>query len=79
MSNTNHQKQLIQLGLNIAHYRKLRGLTQQELALEISMSRTHLSNLEAPGKVTSISLDKLFTIAEVLQIPVTALLDFKRS
>lgn len=71
-----HQKQLIQLGLNIAHYRRLRGLTQQELALKVSMSRTHLSNLEAPGKITSVSLEKLFTIADVLHIPVSVLLTF---
>ena len=56
MSNTNYPRQLQQLGLNIARYRKLRGLTQEELAALISMSRTHLSNLEAPGKITSISL-----------------------
>ena len=48
MSNTNYPRQLQQLGLNIARYRKLRGLTQEELAALISMSRTHLSNLEAP-------------------------------
>ena len=68
MSNTNYPRQLQQLGLNIARYRKLRGLTQEELAALISMSRTHLSNLEAPGKITSISLEKLFTIADVLNV-----------
>lgn len=31
MSNTNYPRQLQQLGLNIARYRKLRGLTQEEL------------------------------------------------
>ncbi len=46
MSNTNYPRQLQQLGLNIARYRKLRGLTQEELAALISMSRTHLSNLK---------------------------------
>lgn len=76
MSHNSHQKYLIQLGLNIAYYRRLRGLTQQELAMEISISRTHLSNLEAPGKVTSISLEKLFAISEVLRIPVSALFTF---
>ena len=64
MSNTNYPRQLQQLGLNIARYRKLRGLTQEELAALISMSRTHLSNLEAPGKITSISLEKQIKIAD---------------
>ena len=73
MSNTNYPRQLQQLGLNIARYRKLRGLTQEELAALISMSRTHLSNLEAPGK---ISLEKLFTIADVLNVSPASLLSF---
>ena len=33
-----------------------------------------MSNLEAPGKVTSISLEKLFTIADVLDVPPAYLL-----
>ena len=76
MSNTNYPRQLQQLGLNIARYRKLRGLTQEELAALISMSRTHLSNLEAAGKITSISLEKLFTIADVLNVSPASLLSF---
>ena len=60
MSNTNYPRQLQQLGLNIARYRKLRGLTQ----------------VEAPGKITSISLEKLFTIADVLNVSPASLLSF---
>lgn len=74
MSNTNYPRQLIQLGLNIAHYRKMRGMTQEELSARIGISRTHLSNLEAPGKVTSISLEKLFAISEALHVSPSALL-----
>ena len=56
MSNITYSKQLIQLGLNIARYRKMRGLTQEELSSRIHMSRTHLSNLEAPGKVIPVDI-----------------------
>ena len=35
-----------------------------------------LSNLEAPGKITSISLEKLFTIADVLNVSPASLLSF---
>lgn len=59
------------LGLTIAYYRKLRGLTQAEL------SRTHISNIEAPNGKTSISLNKLFDIADVLEVPVKDLFDFR--
>ena len=65
------------LGLTIAFYRKLRGLTQAELAEATNLSRTHISNIEAPNGKTSISLNKLFDIADVLEVPVKDLFDFR--
>ena len=65
------------LGLTIAYYRKLRGLTQAELAEATNLSRTHISNIEAPNGKTSISLNKPFDIAEVLEVPVKDLFDFR--
>lgn len=64
------------IGLNIAYYRKMKGLTQLQLAETINISRTHMSNIEAPNMPTSISLDTLFDIADALEIPVTQLLHF---
>ena len=66
------------IGLNIAYYRKLKGLTQLQLAEQVNISRTHMSNIEAPNMPTSISLDTLLDIAEVLEIPVANLLYFNR-
>lgn len=65
------------LGLTIAYYRKLRGLTKAELAEATNLSRTHISNIEAPNGKTSISLNKLFDIADVLEVPVKDLFDFR--
>lgn len=65
------------LGLTIAYYRKLRGLTQAELAEATNLSRKHISNIEAPNGKTSISLNKLFDIADVLEVPVKDLFDFR--
>ena len=65
------------LGLTIAYYRKLRGLTQAELAEATNLSRTHISNIEAPNGKTSISLTKLFDIADGLEVPVKDLFDFR--
>ena len=65
------------LCLTIAYYRKLRGLTQAELEEATNLSRTHISNIEAPNGKTSISLNKLFDIAEVLEVPVKDLFDFR--
>ena len=57
------------LGLNIAYYRKIKGLTQLQLAERTNISRTHISNIEAPNKKTAISLDLLFSIAHELDVP----------
>lgn len=65
------------LGLTIAYYRKARGLTQLELAEAVHISRTHMSNIEAPNGKTSISLNKLFDIAEALDVQVKDLFDFR--
>lgn len=66
------------IGLNIAYYRKLKGITQLQLAEQINISRTHMSNIEAPNMPTSISLDTLFDIADCLEVSVASLLDFNR-
>ena len=67
------------LGLTIAYYRKLRGMTQADLAEATQLSRTHISNIEAPNGKTSISLNKLFDIAEVLEVPMKDLFDFRET
>lgn len=75
--NEKRENQYRQLGLTIAYYRKLRGMTQLQLAESVDLSRTHISNLEAPNMPTSISLDKLFDISETLDIPIAKLFEFR--
>ena len=75
---TKHRSnQYKQLGLTIAYYRKLKGITQQALAEAVNLSRTHISNLEAPNMPTSISLEKLFDIADVLGVSIKCFFDFR--
>lgn len=52
-------------------------MTQLELAEAVKISRTHLSNIEAPNVETSISLNKLFDIAETLDISMMDLFNFR--
>lgn len=66
------------IGLNIAYYRKLKGFTQLQLAESIGISRTHMSNIEAPNMHTSISLETLLDIADALEVPASNLLSFNR-
>jgi transcriptional regulator with XRE-family HTH domain len=59
------------LGLRIAMYRKMRGYTQEQFAEAIGKSWSFVSQIEANNgaKIKGVSLDTLFTIAEVLDIP----------
>lgn len=74
--NSKYDNYYKQIGLNIAYYRKIRNLNQLQLAEKIDISRTHLSNIEAPNVPTSISLETLFRIADALDIPPVNLLQF---
>ncbi len=66
------------LGLNIAYYRKVKGLSQIELADMVGISRTHISRIEAKNMDSSFSLSVVFDIADVLGIDVVQLFDFSR-
>lgn len=76
--NLAHSEEYKKIGLNIAYYRKLKGLTQLQLAEAINISRTHMSNIEAPNMPTSISLDTLLDIADALEVSAADLLYFNR-
>jgi len=66
----------IKLGLKIAYYRKLKGLTQEQLAERIDKNAAFIGHVEAPNINKTISLDTLFEIAEVLDVPAYKFLDF---
>lgn len=69
----NKEQRLQTIGRNIAYWRKLRGLSQIDMAEKLSISRTHVSNIEALNVKTSISIDLLLEIADVLNVPVEIL------
>jgi len=63
------------LGLNIAYYRKAKGLSQIKLAELIDISRTHMSRIENCD--CAVSLDVIFGIANALNVPINKLFDFR--
>ena len=48
-----------------------------QLAEAVNISRTHISNIEAPNVQTCVSLDTLLDISEVLNVNITSLLTTK--
>lgn len=65
-----YESEYLQLGLKIAYYRKLRGLTQEQLAERIERTPAFVGHVEAPNISKAVSLDTLFDIASVLEVPV---------
>ena len=63
-----NRDRLIQLGIAISALRKMRGMSQEQLAERAGISRSHLSSIEAPGIARSFSLEIFFNIADALEI-----------
>ena len=50
------------LGLNIAYYRHMRKMTQEQLSEKADIDRTHLSNIELAN--SAASLDVIFHLSD---------------
>ena len=64
------------LTIKIAYYRKLRGLTQEQLAEKINRTPAFIGHVEAPNINKAVSLDTLFEVAKVLNVPAYKFLMF---
>ena len=60
------------IGLRIKHARNKKGMTQDQLAESLGVSRKHISVLETAG--SGISLELLIEVANTLQVPISELL-----
>lgn len=69
-----NRDRFIQLGIVIAALRKMRGMSQEQLAEKANVSRSHISSIEAPGIVRPFSLEVLFNIADALEVEPAELL-----
>lgn len=58
----------MQLGIAIAALRKVRGMSQEQLAEKAHVSRSHISSIEAPGIARPFSLEVFFNIADALEV-----------
>lgn len=72
-----YEREYLQIGLKIAYYRKLRGLTQEQLAERVKRTPAFIGHIEAPNVNKAVSLDTLFDIAMVLDVPAYKFLIFE--
>ena len=72
---TKYREQFIKFGLKVQYYRKLRGLTQEAFADEIGKSWSFVAKVESPTRPFGVSMDTVFRIAEVLEVPVSKLFE----
>ena len=75
--NKNFKDDYIKIGLKIAYYRKLKALTQAQLAEKLNCGVSFIGQIEAPNIYKAISLDTLFRIAEALDVPAYKFLYFE--
>ncbi len=69
-----HSERYRLIGVKISKYRIKKGLTQEQLANEVGISYSYLTQIEAPNVVKKMSLEVLFDIADTLNIDIKDLL-----
>ncbi|MDL2287613.1 helix-turn-helix transcriptional regulator [Eubacteriales bacterium OttesenSCG-928-G02] len=72
-----HKEVYKKLKFNICYTRKMKNMSQHQLAERAGISRTHMSNIEAPNGSTLPSLDTLIDIANALNVPIAELFKFR--
>ena len=63
-----NRDRFIELGLTIAALRRMRGMSQEQLAEKANISRSHLSSIEAPNIIRPFSLEVFYNIADALGV-----------
>lgn len=74
VSHKNYDR-FIQLGIAISTLRKIRGMSQEQLAAEAGISRSLLGIIEAPNAAHCFSMEVFFDIADALDIDPVDLLN----
>ena len=72
---TVYREQYIRFGLKVQYYRKLQGLTQEAFADRIGKSWSFVAKIESPTRAFGVSMETLFRMAEVLEVPVSTLFE----
>ena len=68
-------KELQYIGLRLAYFRKMRNLTQAQLAEKVSINKNYLSQIESGSTSKAISLPLLIQISKALDVELAILVD----
>ncbi|MBR4382042.1 MAG: helix-turn-helix transcriptional regulator [Selenomonadaceae bacterium] len=63
------------IGMRIAGFRRLRNMTQEELAFKLNMNKSYLSQIESASSGKNISLPMLIRISRALDVELALLTD----
>lgn len=72
---TDYPERYKTMGLKIAYFRKKVGYTQDVFAERVGISTNFLAQVEGTGTTRGVSLETLFKMADVLDIPPSKLLE----
>ena len=70
-----NRDRFIQMGIAISSLRKMRGMSQEQLAEKLGTSTSYIGSIES-RTYKPISLTTLFRIAKVLDVPASKFLEF---
>lgn len=71
-----YEQRFIKIGLRISYFRKLKGMSQLQLAEVVGIGRAAMSYIEAPGKPIALSLSAIYKFSEVLGVKPSQLIEF---
>lgn len=69
-----HSERFKNIGIKVSKYRMKKVLTQEELANNVGVSYSYITQIEAPNVVKKMSLEVLYDIADELGIDIKDLL-----
>ena len=72
---SNYQAEIKYIGLRIAYFRKMRNLTQADLADKVHINKNYLSHIESGSANKIISLLLLIDLSKALDIELSVLVD----
>ena len=68
-------RELQYIGLRIQYFRKMRNLTQAQLAEKVKINKNYLSQIESGSTSKAISLPLLIQISKALEVDLSILVD----